>query len=50
MDARGAQDEGARRVRRSRVVLTPRCWRQIRRSKLLRMTVAIKPFAGESTK
>ena len=47
MDARGAQDEGARRVRRSRVVLTPRCWRQIRRSKLLRMTVATKPFTGE---
>src|SRR4030095_3547370 len=50
MDARGAQDEGARRVRRSRVVLTPRCWRQMRRGKLLRMTVAIKPFTGESTK
>src|SRR6266850_5182734 len=29
VDARGAQDEGARRVRRSRVVLTPRCWRQV---------------------
>src|SRR5712691_6056123 len=30
VDAEGAQDEGARRVRRSRVVLTPRCWRQVR--------------------
>src|SRR5438034_155084 len=29
VDAEGAQDEGARRVRRSRVVLTPRCWRQV---------------------
>src|SRR5437763_9798152 len=29
MDARGAHDVRARRVRRSRVVLTPRCWRQV---------------------
>src|SRR5437660_4099128 len=29
MDADGAQDVGAGCVRRSRVVLTPRCWRQV---------------------
>src|SRR5258705_2380384 len=29
VDAGGAKDEGAVRVRPSRVVLTPRCWRQV---------------------
>src|SRR5882724_11238218 len=32
VDADGARDEGARCGRRSRVVLTPRCWRQVSRS------------------
>src|SRR5437879_2593048 len=35
MDADGAQDVGAGCVRRSRVVLTPRCWRQVLRRVLL---------------
>jgi len=49
MDARGAQDEGARRVRRSRVVLTPRCWRQVAQVHFCVATVAKEPFTGEST-
>src|SRR5882757_3930193 len=32
VDADGASDEGTRCGRRSRVVLTPRCWRQVLRS------------------
>ena len=36
--------------RRSRVVLTPRCWRQVRERKLSLMTVARKPVTGKSAK
>ena len=38
------------RGRRSRVVLTPRCWRQVRGRQLPPMTVARKPVTGESSK
>ena len=50
VDAGSADSERHESVRRSRVVLTPRCWRQVRGSKLLRTTVAKEPFTGESTK
>src|SRR5450755_3168463 len=43
VDADGAKDEGAGRGRRSRVVLTPRRWRQVRGKQFSRMTVANKP-------
>src|SRR5947208_10063404 len=42
-------DERRERVRRSRVVLTPRCWRQVcERQSFSGMTVARKPVTGES--
>ncbi len=50
VDADGAKDERAIRGRRSRVVLTPRCWRQVREGQLSLMTVATKPVTGESSK
>jgi hypothetical protein len=50
VDADGAKDERAIRGRRSRVVLTPRCWRQVREGQLSLMTVARKPVTGESSK
>src|SRR5450756_2926685 len=34
---------------RSRVVLTPRCWRQVRGNQFPLMTVARKPITGEIT-
>ena len=51
MDADGAIDERARCVRRSRVVLTPRCWRQARRSLFPASDGDNEPGpTGESTK
>ena len=49
MDADGATDESTGCGRRSRVVLTPRRWRQVLEKTLL-ATVAKKPIAGEITK
>jgi hypothetical protein len=43
VDAGSASDEGADRGRRSRVVLTPRRWRQVGGKYFLPMTVAIEP-------
>ena len=44
MDAKVATDERDSSGRRSRVVLTPRCWRQVReKQNFSRMTVARKP-------
>jgi hypothetical protein len=43
VDADGASDEGTRCGRRSRVVLTPRRWCQVRGRQLSRMTVAKEP-------
>jgi hypothetical protein len=49
VDADGAFDESARGGRQSRVVLTSRCWCQVRERQLSRATVAKEPFTGEST-
>jgi hypothetical protein len=43
VDAGGASDEGASCGRRSRVVLTPRRWRQVCGRQLSQATVANKP-------
>jgi hypothetical protein len=47
-----SKDERWRRGRRSRVVLSPRRWRQIREDtfRVSRMTVTKSPVTGESTK
>src|SRR5882724_5365013 len=42
-------DERCWSVRRSRVVLTPRCWRQVAQTVFCAATVAKEPFTGEST-
>jgi hypothetical protein len=47
MDADGAADERHRGGRRSRVVLTPRCWRQVLREET-RDDGDNKPITGES--
>jgi hypothetical protein len=44
-DARRRLDEG---VRRSRVVLAPRCWRQAWREVFRKVTVTTSPLTGES--
>jgi len=50
VDANCVADERAWSVRRSRVVLTPRCWRQVVQVHSWAATVAKEPFTGESTK
>jgi hypothetical protein len=45
---RRAKTKRARGVRRSRVVLTPRRWRQVRAGQPARATVANSPVTGES--
>jgi hypothetical protein len=46
----GADNERRQSVRRSRVVLTPRCWRQIAWGFMPWVTTEAKePFSGEST-
>jgi hypothetical protein len=50
VDAEGVADVRAGCVRRSRVVLTPRCWRQTAQVHSCAATVAKEPFTGESTK
>jgi hypothetical protein len=49
VDAKAATDERGRCGRRSRVVLAPRCWRQVVWN-VCAATVATKPVTGESTK
>jgi hypothetical protein len=49
VDAAGACDERCRRGRRSRVVLTPRCWRQVCEKKR-RRRCQTSLVTGESTK
>jgi hypothetical protein len=48
MDANAPHDERRARIRQSRVVLTPRCWRQVRGKQLLAGDGGNKPVTGES--
>ena len=50
VDAGSAENERRESVRQRRVVLTPRCWRQVSLDGDIRKTtVAKEPFTGEST-
>ena len=49
VDAGSADNERRESVRRRRVVLTPRCWRQVAQVPSGAATVARKPITGEST-
>ena len=48
VDAGSADNERRESVRRRRVVLTPRCWRQAFAALSVKVTVARKPITGES--
>jgi hypothetical protein len=50
VDANAQMTNSADRGRRSRVVLTPRRWRQVALKVSAQATVTIKPVTGESTK
>src|SRR3979490_51949 len=49
VDAGSADNERRESVRRRRVVLTPRCWRQVAQVPSCAATEAKEPFSGEST-